>query len=104
MSDKSWIPVSERMPETGVAVLVVYVPRHSARTVARAFHFPKYYEEASSYDGDPDYSEEKDEYYYPEGWYEANHCDEMNWAMGDENRVTHWMPLPALPVEEVKHD
>ena len=58
----------------------------------RAMFIPQYSVEAGDYEGDADYSEEKDEYYYPEGWYEWNNYDEINWFVNAE--VIKWMPIP----------
>lgn len=41
------------------------------------------------------YNEEKDEYYYQEGWYETNEFEDIHWKV--EFEVTHWMSLPKPP-------
>jgi hypothetical protein len=47
------------------------------------------------YDGEADYDETTDNYYWLEGWYEWNDCEETHWALGW--KITHWMPLPDSP-------
>jgi len=45
--------------------------------------------------GDACYNEAEDKYYYPEGWYECNECEETNWKLNFE--ITHWTDLPPAP-------
>ena len=47
-----------------------------------------------------EYSEEDDEYYLCEGWYEViKNLDDYN-SVPVEDFVTHWMPLPYPPKGE----
>ena len=46
-----------------------------------------------------DYHEDNDEYYCPEGWYESNEFEEVNWHV--EGAIIGWMPLPE-PIGEQK--
>lgn len=106
-TDWKWISVKDRMPESGKVVLATCEIRslygYKKRYVCEAYHAEdhsisegKYPEDTDCYD----YSEEDDEYYLKEGWYEVIH----NWdeygsvVIGDF--VTHWMPLPEPPKEE----
>ena len=61
----------------------------------RAFYAAPHTEEGSSDDDFSEYDEEKDEYYLPTGWYEANEYEECHWFVHDV--VTGWMPLPEPP-------
>ena len=95
-----WIPVTERLPENDVHVLL------SCKCVVGAyvcdgFHTEKYSTPMQFYeDIDADYDEETDEYYFPEGWWEViKNWDDYS-CVAIEDTVTHWMPLPEPPKEE----
>ena len=73
---QKWIPVSERLPEHGVHVLVCCVINTvsgwETSYVCDAFHTEKKSEICSVYSEiDSEYDEENDEYYMPEGWWEV---------------------------------
>ncbi len=88
-----WIKVTHRLPESGVPVLA-FVTNESGKTRRiRAQWCAKFTEESDG--DDAEYCEEKDTYYSPEGWYESNEYDEVNWFVHDP--VSHWMPLPEGP-------
>lgn len=62
----------------------------------KACFIKKFAMEASdTYDGEADYSEELDEYYWPEGWYEWNQHEDTHWALDSE--PTHYMNIPPAP-------
>lgn len=93
-----WIPCVERMPESGHAVLAFFKNHYGKGRRVRAMWVKKFTMD-DNYEGDDgDYSEERDRYYWPEGWYEFNDSDETNWRLSDI--VTHWMPLPPAPAQE----
>ena len=90
----AWVPVAERLPEPGMAVLVV-----CGKQVMRAAHAPKFTlseDQWGSFEPDGgEYDEGTDATYWPEGWYEWNHHEETHWQLDSE--PTHWMPLPDPP-------
>lgn len=103
----SWIPVTERLPESGVHVLaccrVKWVGGGGRSYVCDAFYSAQKTEICSYNDDiDAEYDEETDEYYMPEGWWEViKNWDDYS-CVGIGNFVTHWMPLPEPPKEETE--
>lgn len=103
---QKWIPVSERLPDSGVHVLICCGIRSGGtvykRYICDGYYAKRYTEQTWNNRGDIacEYREEDDEYYLLEGWYEVikNWDDYNSIVIGDF--VTHWMPLPALPQEE----
>lgn len=102
LKQQQWISVKDGMPESGKTVLATCEIRslygYKKQYVCEAYYAEshsisegKYPEDTDCYD----YSEEDDEYYLKEGWYEVIH----NWdeygsvVIGDF--VTRWMPLPS---------
>lgn len=92
-----WIPVTERLPENDVPVLLSCKCGAGAY-VCDGFHTEKYSVAMPFYaDIDADYDEETDEYYFPEGWWEIiKNWDDYS-CVAIEDTVTHWMPLPQPP-------
>ena len=102
-----WISVKERLPEPEKTVLIQCRSQSSQwKYVCCGFYVPEgTYREDSGYTWDFEccdkYDEEKDDYQVRSGWYEAIHnWDDYN-AVGVSDIVTHWMPLPEPPKEEV---
>lgn len=102
-----WISVKDKRPENGVHVLLCCEIHRCGGEIAGKYVCDGYYAEANKIiaggfpdDCDCEYSEEDDEYYLCEGWYEVikNWDDYNSVAVGDF--VTHWMPLPDAPKEE----
>lgn len=88
------------LPDGPAFVLACVEDDRGRRTVIRASYARKYelVSNPESVDENCDYHEEQDEYYVPEGWYESNEFEEVNWHV--EGAVVAWMPLPVLPGRE----
>lgn len=100
-----WIPCRERLPEPETEVLVV------CRRGGVSFVCPAMYEDGKMLRGESIwnwneiegyglYSEEADDWFVPEGWWEYrqfNDDDVYNNII--DCAVTHWMPLPEPPKE-----
>lgn len=85
-----WIDSRVKMPQSGVAVLGVVDGK-----VLRVQYVAKYeIDDVGNYNGDPDYCEANDTYYWPAGWYEWNEYEETHWAV--DGYVTHWQLLACL--------
>ena len=92
-SNTAWVPVGDRLPESGTPVLLDIGEQFPVRAMWAAKHTVEAGLECPEDWGD--YDEATDIWYAPEGWYEWNRHEETHW------RVTApalaWMPLP-LPV------
>jgi len=87
-----------KKPIPRVPVLVCVKDGKDRHHILRACWIPKHFEEDDgNYQGDADYLEEKDTFYWPKGWYEWNDCEETHWMI--HYTVTHWMSLPPKPTE-----
>lgn len=102
---QQWIPVTERLPESGKHVLVACECRSDGSVIGK-YVCDGYYAAAKTITGGcgddcaTEYDEEDDEYYLLEGWYEViKNWDDYN-SIVIPNFVTHWMPLPEPPKED----
>ena len=104
---QEWVSVDDRLPESGAHVLICCEMHRYGGKIAGKYVCDGYYAEANKIiaGGFPDecnceYSEEDDEYYLCEGWYEViKNWDDYN-SVTVEDLVTHWMPLPEPPKGE----
>lgn len=102
-----WVPVAERLPNCGQAVLAYYLNRQGMGRRIRAEYVTRWTVEAEMF-ADPDtecveYSEQEDTYYVTEGWYELiDNWDEYARIAVNEGVVTRWMPMPAAPAAHDK--
>lgn len=103
MYNMEWIDVKDKLPENEQEVLVC-CERNKYRFVC-----PAIYEDGTvltqdsvwnwyEIDSYGTYSEENDDYFVPQGWWENRQFtpDDVYNSPVDCN-VTHWMPLPELP-------
>lgn len=60
-----------------------------------AAYWPKFTQEGhyDEFEGDLDYNEDNDTYYWPEGWYENQYTPDTNWLITD--RVIAYMEVPV---------
>jgi hypothetical protein len=94
---KEWIDVKEKLPEGNGQILFSWINENKKRRTSLGFyaakHSVEYYDDETSSDY-ADYSEEKDEYYYPEGFHESPVDIPYSSKISG---VTHWQPLPSPP-------
>lgn len=95
-----WVPVSERLPDSGVHVLVCCEIRSAGTVygqyVCDGYYAKRYTEQTWNNSGDIacEYREEDDNFYLLEGWYEIiKNWDDYN-SVVIADFVTHWRPLP----------
>lgn len=105
----NWISVNNQLPKPEQRVMVcaghTYNDKVYRSITIGAYEDGNMWREESDWNwnfdcNDMEYDEEQDDWKVPKGWYE--YCrynpDGLNWAIDEE--VTHWMPLPELPMEE----
>lgn len=101
--EQRWIPVTERLPENRVCVIVCFrewrqYQKRYVYSIVVGWYARKHSvceNEFSDWEADCDYDEDEDEFYIHEGWYEfttQGNADLMNWYINAE--VVAWMPLP----------
>jgi len=89
-----WRPVSEK-PEKGKEVILSYVDCYGHRINVLGSYVRRFDEETDSADDEDvmEYSDEKDEYYLKEGWYEhTTHSDYDHWLLHE--KIDKWLPIP----------
>ena len=98
-----WISVEDRLPEPETDVLIVCNRNGYVFVTPAIYEDGKMLTQESAWNwsdiyGYGLYSEEDDDYYIPEGWWENrqfNPDDVYNNPV--DCTVTHWMPLPGAP-------
>ena len=96
----TWRLVSEK-PEKGKEVILSYVDCYGHRINVLGSYVRRFDEEAGSADDEDimEYSDEKDEYYLKEGWYEhTTHSDYDCWLLHE--KIDKWLPIPPAPEGE----
>ncbi len=81
-----WIPVADRLPTVGRAVLATFRNELGNVRVVRALYTDGREAVLEDEDGEP----------CPAGWYENNEYEETHWRISTE--VAFWLPLPASPL------
>lgn len=96
-----WINTNDEMPKAG-QIVFAYMENDvelgekvfEFHDVIRAVYYPKFHMECDgNFDGDCDYDEAKDEYYWPEGWYEWNSVEDTHWMATKKAKL--WMHIPV---------
>ena len=102
---KGWISVDDRMPNTSRHVEATYINKRSKRRRIIAFYAKQFEIGAGPTDDlELEYSEEKDEYFWPEGWYEnIDNWEDYTAIKVNEGTVDYWRELTPLP-HEVSND
>lgn len=102
MSD--WIPVKKELPSNNRPVLAFVEDAYGAGKLrvikanyARKFELEVHIDHCEDFG---EYDEKTDEYYAPEGWYEANSFHDVDYLI--DGIVTYWMELPKSPNPEPK--
>ncbi len=91
-SGSPWI-AADIKPPAEMAVLV-----SNGHSALRAMWVPKHSrEDVGNFQGESEYAEDEDTAYWPEGWYEWNHCEETHWQLTGDDTPTHWAFLPKAP-------
>ena len=96
MAKPRWIPVSERLPESGKNVLARYQYNSGKKCVVCAFYADKLSIDATYSDEcTQEYDEVTDEYYLKQGWYEAiDNWEEYSSVAICDHIVSERMELP----------
>lgn len=96
-STGEWISVDERLPDAETKVLAAFLNSHQLPRRICGMYIPRWTVASGGEADCPDeYSEEEDEYYLREGWYECiENWGELSSVYVCEGEITHWMPLPA---------
>jgi hypothetical protein len=96
-----WVSVREK-PKHWQKVLLKYTNPNGKPRIIRGCYVHKKTEEHDSDSEDlfPDYDEETDTYYWPEGWYEcADEFGDITHMYVPHLPISHWMPIPAMEVK-----
>jgi len=91
-----WVSVEKALPDGPSPVIIYGINDAGKGRRLRAMYARQFELESYNDDDGAEYSEEKDEFFAPQGWYETNEFEEVHWAI--DFNVTHWMPLPEPPV------
>lgn len=97
-----WISVEKEKPKN-IPVLATYKNSLGKTRIIKAMWVPRFSHEGMNEfeDLDLDYSEEKDTYYWPEGWYEClDNWGDYSYILVYQGVPTHWQPLPSPPGDE----
>ena len=99
------VAVSDRLPEPNTKVLAHYCNKLSkGRTICAIWVPAKTRVSNSDIDEnlDLEYDDKTDQFYWPEGWYEAiENWEEFGYLKVYEGEVAYWQPLPKWPANAI---
>lgn len=100
-----WVKVDERLPDAEKEVQLFCITHNGYKYQCQGFYVPPgMRRDDSDYSWDweccDQYDEDTDDYFVNPGWYESSHNWDEYSAFGIEDKVTHWMPLPAPPAKD----
>jgi hypothetical protein len=102
MTTNGWHSVADELPQYGKQVLAYYRNTLNNPRMVMAKWIPAKTEEATEEFEEPEYCEETDTYYLPEGWYECiDNWPDYTSVVIYPAQVTHWRPMPMGPEEAV---
>lgn len=86
-----WHKITESLPEPERPVFAM-CNINGGQVAIRACWIPdKSKEDEGDYEGDSVYDEAQDKYFWPEGWYEWNLCEEAHFFV--DFPITHWLEI-----------
>lgn len=97
-----WISVKDKMPEHGVPVLATCKNYYGKSRRIIAEYIERWKEESGYGDDESndEYSEELDQFFLKEGWYEKiDNWGDYSSVVVHEGDVEYWMPLPESPLK-----
>ena len=105
---QAWVPVAERLPESGCTVPAYYSnSRGEGRCIRAEYIAPrtKSVDDGWDWDCPADYDEATGQSYWTAGWYECiDNWDELTHLGVVEGDVSVWMPLPPAPAKQEGED
>jgi uncharacterized protein YneR len=101
-AQSQWVSVEDELPKT--KCIARYVNSHGNERTIMAEYIKQFTVEADNdcdSDGVSEYCEEKDTWYYKEGWWEViDNWDDYHMVSVHQGEVTHWQALPTPPAKE----
>ena len=93
-----WISVKDKLPPHGVNVLVAYVNDWGKNRIVIGHYLERWREESYCDECSDEYSEELDNYFLKQGWYEnLDNWGDYSSVVIHEGEVSHWAELPPFP-------
>ncbi len=95
---QEWISVEDKLPEHNQDVLATYENQWGKNIFIIGIYLERWKEESTGDEAYDEHSEEKDEYFMHEGWYEQqDNWMDFAYIYVNNGKVSHWRPLPDPP-------